>query len=249
MLYANDECDVGGILVLNGSYCERNQHALAAWAQKGRVSRIDIAIDEFPFSPDELESLWQSDQIVTRSNARRFIVSDSGSSFYIGSRQSERMVRVYDRRDTNRVELEAKGRFAHEIGYMLADNGALNEKALIAGMFRVVVEGRGQKRDRRSHEKWGQFCSEQSGLDALVPPKSATLERTLEWIRRSVAPTLANLRVVLTHDEYGELLSAEPDEAICVKYRMAIDSRPVADEGVSILPRHMKGTETLWSSS
>ena len=66
----------------------------------GHYSRLDLALDdeyEPYFTPVELNRYWNNRQIVTYAKKHKFIESENGDSFYLGSRQSCIMLRVYDK--------------------------------------------------------------------------------------------------------------------------------------------------------
>jgi DNA relaxase NicK len=89
-------------------------------AYKFKVTRIDFAFDNVPFTPqmflqaieeNKIRSLTQRES--TRINASPFKLKEDSSSLgtttiYFGSSQSTRKVRVYDKRGPTRLELELR---------------------------------------------------------------------------------------------------------------------------------------------
>jgi Replication initiation factor len=98
----------------------------------GNISRLDLAKD-CTETPIDLSAIYQQiEQGVWRGPARKFsrvTSNDGGYTIYIGSRQSERYIRIYDKAaeqalaDTNwkRLECETKGMLARSVGLALAN--------------------------------------------------------------------------------------------------------------------------------
>lgn len=91
------------------------------YPEKYHYSRLDFAFDDLPFTPQDIETAIREGNV--KSLAKRKTMSVKQSPFenkdngeigtytvYLGSRQSERMIRVYDRRGFTRLELEMKGK-------------------------------------------------------------------------------------------------------------------------------------------
>lgn len=94
----------------------------------GRPTRLDLAIDLFNHPtarPMDVYTAWRSKQLYTHARKLNLVqsVSDtakvSGETVYIGSRQSEKLIRVYDKAAQQqkdgkwvRLELELKGSHA-----------------------------------------------------------------------------------------------------------------------------------------
>ena len=88
-----------------------------AWifAQKGHVTRIDVALDdrEASVAVETVRPAVEAGQVVSRSKQFKVIQASNhregvrtGETLYFGSRESQSMLRVYDKR----LELQAKGR-------------------------------------------------------------------------------------------------------------------------------------------
>lgn len=87
-----------------------------------RTSRVDVAVDIFD-SNISIEQLWRDcieEQAYKRRRQSRLILSDNGDTINIGSRKSDKYIRIYDKakeqhveRDWMRLELEVKYRTAH----------------------------------------------------------------------------------------------------------------------------------------
>lgn len=108
-----------------------------AIALEGRFTRIDFAVDLFDcegnpmdvyhcFHTSQVDTVAKSVSIVEKTRRK----STLGATVYIGSRSSERMVRVYDkgkqtktRLDWIRVELEVKGKRAQQFAAIIDADG------------------------------------------------------------------------------------------------------------------------------
>ena len=86
-------------------------------------SRLDFAFDDLPFTPQDVENAIRTGKV--RSSAKRDTLTISKMPFErqengelgthtvnLGSRQSERMIRVYNRRGFTRLEMELKDKRA-----------------------------------------------------------------------------------------------------------------------------------------
>ena len=132
----------------------RNIHDeyLREWIKKhdGKISRVDFAADIFDagaHAPD-IYHAWECDQIMTTSQTVSLIVTGKkamgGATTYIGSRSSERMIRVYDKGkqqgtklDWTRVEIELKGQRAHQVLDMTTD---MDAQTVLLNVLRDIIE-------------------------------------------------------------------------------------------------------------
>jgi hypothetical protein len=104
-------------VVITGSACRAltvETVLTIAAALDAKATRLDVCIDGASFSPEEFYKHvtgGAAGQIVNarcRSNGCSFLQNAEGSTVYVGSRKSMRMLRVYDAHGYTRVELEAK---------------------------------------------------------------------------------------------------------------------------------------------
>lgn len=107
----------------------------------GQVTRIDIALDvmDSPIDILELYRHMKEGWCITQSKKYSYIEGNTGQTLYVGSRQSERMLRVYDKAAEQgttgqwvRFELEVKGAKARQIAHYVSIEGAEAIPALIA---------------------------------------------------------------------------------------------------------------------
>lgn len=99
---------------------------LKAYKLGGQVTRIDIALDVLDAFIDivGMYSIVKRGGCITPSKKFSYIEGNSGQTLYIGSRQSERMLRVYDKAAEQgapghwtRFELEVKGARARAVAH------------------------------------------------------------------------------------------------------------------------------------
>lgn len=92
--------------------------------EQWRPSRIDVAVD-FIDSDQSIETLWTEHiqaQALKRRNKAQLILSGNGDTINIGSRKSDKYMRIYDKgmeqktdMDWKRIELEIKYKTAHAV--------------------------------------------------------------------------------------------------------------------------------------
>lgn len=98
------------------------------------VKRIDIAWDDVPFAPVEFCNAIMRDWAITLAKRETlsivqspFEVREDGSGFgcdtcYLGSKESQRFVRVYNKRGFNRLEFVCKDERAHAVALDLFEH-------------------------------------------------------------------------------------------------------------------------------
>jgi len=180
---------------------------LLAFRINARITRIDCALDTFDIHIHTFRDAARSGQIVTPGKTVRYLesFSDAGDTLYVGSRTSDRMLRVYNKSVEQgsdlpiwtRVELEIKGELANLAAMSLID-GKVSIQDLIVSFcdFRLLDATRTNNRTRCSW--WASFLGDCSRVVLLS--KTAlhdTLEKKLAWIQRSIAPTLALVSMIM----------------------------------------------------
>jgi len=127
--------------------------------------------------------------------------SSKGYTLNFGSRQSDSMIRFYDKglqmgmpESYVRVELELHDRQAQAMAKLIADGRNLGE--LLAGVLRrkldfKEVSGHSQRERRKSLSWWIDFLAGVEKMRLGVAPIVRTLQKGMEWAMRQVAPMLA----------------------------------------------------------
>lgn len=149
-----------------------------AWifAQKGHVTRIDVALDdrEATVAVETVRLAVEAGQVVSRSKQFKVIQASihregvrTGESLYFDSRESQTMLRVYDKR----LELQAKGRDdaafygvrwelefkqdrAQACAKALLTLDAEDWRAFVVGVMRSYIDFRETTREAESYEKY-----------------------------------------------------------------------------------------------
>lgn len=165
-----------------------------ALAMGARFTRIDFAVDLFDtggnpldvkecFHTSQLETTAKSVSVVEKTRRNKSL----GATVYIGSRASERLVRVYDKGkqtktklDWIRVEIEVKGKRAMQFGELI-DREGLDTAG--KGYIADVVEWS----DIPWFEEIWREGYEQIDIDAIGRPETDR-ER---WLRTVVIPVVA----------------------------------------------------------
>lgn len=226
---------VGGVLVawgpdrddvlvtVPGSVCEvigtLGLVALSAGLDLDPTSRLDLAWDAHGFSPADVRREWEAGQVVTRAHrdSWRWDENAEGSTFYMGSRTSERFVRVYDRRGPTRVELELKEQRAVLLWRQLLEAAEDDWSASAMAELRAFVDFRDRStsdnpRDAELLDWWAEFTEGAQRRAVVIPREGVTLDKLDHWLRRTVAPTLALVVDAFGPDLIRDLLTTGRDK-------------------------------------
>lgn len=175
---------------------------LSAMKRHGmRTSRVDLAIDVRDSGIKHVDLCEQSLKPYKgrgrTPRISRVLGADDSWTVYVGSRQSEKMLRVYDKGkelgekdiDYIRIELECKGEIAHAIGWEFPNMVRLG----CVGMAQTLIRGQADF----GLENWeATFQSERVELTI-----ARGRERdTMTWLVKQCAPALAK-QIVLYPDE------------------------------------------------
>lgn len=206
-----------------------------------RCSRIDLAIDDYGFEYIPLDEMVRQ----TKQGNNMFFCKykkiesydtrskKENDTHYFGSRESGKMVRVYEHRFEDgltkslRMETEFKRGYAVKIFDALAKiervEGSGNEmevqfQKIVCNYIVGSIDFRDKsKREQRSKASvkdcprlsfWDKFVREVGGairvkLDKVVK----TVEKSIQWLKRSVAPTLSALYESLPSIDRIEFIS------------------------------------------
>lgn len=166
------------------------------YADAYHYTRLDFAFDGMPFNPQDVEDAISNEQV--RSLAKRetlrvykspFERRDNGEigthTVEFGSRFSERMIRVYNRRGYTRLEMEMKKDRADLVAKQLFNASDISEWCPIAiSHLRDCVDFK--------TKWWEEFVGGIGRARAIVSsPKEFSVERITRWLERQVAPALS----------------------------------------------------------
>ena len=169
------------------------------------VTRFDGAFDHSHISPEYMVKCERDGAFRTQSRSFKLVTSTTdgkrSSTYYIGSRSkgSERMLRVYDQRGYNRVELELRKTRADLVvkDLLLYKPDSWPSRFLChLRDFVDVIDadtGSGNKSRADLCPLWADFVKASEAAKIRVSVESTSLQRTQEWIEKSVVTSLATL--------------------------------------------------------
>lgn len=178
----------------------------------GNITRLDIAIDDKGanyYTMEELQNIFESGLYVSRFKKYRFVKEASkkslhGFTIYLGSRKSNLMFRIYDKKlqckkknpdcsEWVRWEIELHDERATMVALMLIGGAKLSSLAIgvLSNYLRLIQ--RDNVRDSRcsASEKWDRFLNGIEKIRICQPERKKTLDDKKDWIERQIAPTIA----------------------------------------------------------
>ncbi len=192
-------------LSLPGEACE-----VLGWDRLGSLTapykptRVDFAFDDGPLTPKRFEYFVQHGYARTRARRNRMQVHHDysptgGHTATLGTRQSSRFLRVYDRRGFNRMELELHDGYA-EACYELLHIDPDRARAAALAMLRQFVDFIDPTDDKNRTrcrllpwwEKW--LRDVEKALVKLPPVPKMTQARAYAWMEKALSPVLSALR-------------------------------------------------------
>ena len=212
----------GTLVVLSGSalrwYYGKNVDWLQmlTWIKEcgGRTSRVDLAVD-IKNGGIQQKDLCKPNRKPYKGKGRtpKWLPvgePEEGWTWYVGSRSSDKFLRVYDKAkergdyDTDyiRVELECKGEVAHAIGHAFPLQGTSECKAMACTLIKGTAD--------ISHPAWA-IAMECEPMVLTMP--QGKRKDTLGWLVNVCAPALAKQIVLKPHeavlDEFWDALRKE----------------------------------------
>jgi len=181
-------------------------YQLLTWVKEcsGRTSRVDLAVDIKNGNINQAD-LCKQNRMPYKGKGRtpRWLPvgdEEDGWTWYIGSRQSEKFLRVYDKAkeqkdhetDYVRVELECKGEVAHAVGHEFP----AMEKTLCKAMACTLIRGTANI----VHPSWAWAMDSESVV--LTIPQGKERD-TFGWLVNVCAPALA--KQIALHPNDGVL--------------------------------------------
>lgn len=189
-------------VVLPGEVCEAlTVPALVALATELDLepsSRLDVAWDVTGVTVAQVADAWHRGDVVTRAHrdSWRHDRNAQGETFYMGSRSSGRMVRVYDRRGPTRLEMEWKGERAVLLWRRLLACAEEGWSAEAMSELRAYLDFRDRSASVRPDccplLAWWSALTDGAGRSCVTIPRAVrTLDDKRAWLRHQVAPVLA----------------------------------------------------------
>lgn len=184
----------------------------------GKITRLDLAIDDMGaehFTMDELQHIFDSGSCVTRfreyrqQKSKSFTGKVTGNTFYLGSRTSMCMVRIYDKKleqnaklkktnepliekDWIRWELELKDDRAVSAANLLCSGMALGDVVIgiISNYIRFIEHDKAKRSLCTTMKKWEDFVSGVVGLKLYRRPELKTIDDKKAWLWYQVAKSI-----------------------------------------------------------
>jgi DNA relaxase NicK len=201
----------------------------SCYSNRYSYKRIDLAFDNCPFTPMQVEEAIREGKV--RSLAKReslemhnspFLLKENGKegthTVYFGSRSSERMIRVYDKRGFTRLELELKDERADLVAKELFQANDISK------WYTIMI---GHLRDFVDFENpwWSEFVSGKGRAWAVISnPKDIEMEKILNWIDRQVTPALSVV-IDTQPEEVMEILLKKGRERRGSKYNLLLNKK------------------------
>jgi len=207
------------------------QYARYVVAHRGRVTRLDLAMDDYgrTVTPADFLGAIKGPDVVTHAKRGRaiegFTVREgsqpTGATCYLGSPQSRVQLRVYDKglesqgkQDCIRHELQLRDEPAQVVLQELA--GGRNWGETWASHLVRFVDFRHPAAEDTNKTRWERVPWFQAlvGLAekalAYLPKPEKTMAQVLSWLKHSIAPSLA-LAVEFWQGDLGELVTLLDD--------------------------------------
>lgn len=194
---------------------------LGAIRHMGQLSRIDLAVDDIGgayYSTADLVSILEGKECVSKFRNWKNLCEKTlagectGHTVYLGSRSSNIMLRVYDKKleqnkklksqdkplidhDWVRWELECKDERANRVADLLIDGKNLGHivTSILNNYFRVINLDNNNRSRCSTTDTWMQFLQTVDRLGLYIISEARTLKDKRQWIIRQVLPTLTGV--------------------------------------------------------
>lgn len=160
--------------------------------EDSRITRIDLAFDllDTGFNIQQRYNELKSGNVKCSTSRANLVVGlDGGQTLYVGSRQSDKFLRIYDKAaemsipgDWVRVELEVKGDTARALGTQLVNASELTMARVAKQMLWSMVQW--------DDPIWQHLCSDTLAIDFSISHKKG--DNIKSWLADQVAPAIGN---------------------------------------------------------
>ena len=190
-------------------------------------ARLDLAFDYVPFSPSEFIEALKADDLISRAARESIEYNDSPfqpredneigcQTAYIGSKSSERRIRVYNLHGPTRLEFQLRGDWAHVISILLLDKEYSEWLTKSISFVRQFVE--------IDRPWWKEFTENSIMGDIVVKSARAiSLDRLEKWIAKQVVPGLFALQAVMGMDEFWGFVVSNLNDKRLEKWKPIIE--------------------------
>lgn len=172
-----------------------------------KITRLDFAFDHDYFTPDQWYEAIQGQDIVTlakrdsiRIDQSPYALRDDGqigtTTVYLGSNESGRMLRVYNKRGPTRLELQMRDDRAFFVSFdVLLRSPSVWHEAGLAHVIQYVNFREGLEPDW-----WLEFTKSIQSSDLVISSsRVASLKKMDKWLKKQVAVALS-----VVHDVEGD---------------------------------------------
>ncbi|MCM1233124.1 MAG: replication initiation factor domain-containing protein [Ruminococcus flavefaciens] len=205
----------------------------------GWLTRFDLAVDDHGanyFTVGDVRGFLDRQDVVSKFRTYRdvyestFTNENTGHTIYFGSRQSEVMLRVYDKQLQQnqkaaspedlvsepwiRWELELKNERADIAADLLAGRKELGEivMEILNNYVRLIVQDDSNRSRCSPHPLWEKFVRAVGKLRLYVNPVKKTLEEKKRWLIRQCLPTIAG--VIIADGGSLDIITRHFDDAV-----------------------------------
>lgn len=189
---------------------------LDALSEIATFTRIDLAIDDIGcnyYSCNDVINMIENQQLVSKFKNYQHVCSSSlcdaarqGQTIYLGSRQSEIMVRIYDKKleffsrhnvtcpyEWVRWEMELKKDRANQAVKQLLETHSLSTVCIgiLSHYLRFIVPDNSVRSRCSNDTVWDCFINDIKGISLYVPDSQKTIEDTKRWLNKYVGASLS----------------------------------------------------------
>jgi DNA relaxase NicK len=175
-----------------------------------RVSRIDVAVDNCNFTPRMVYEHVRSGMVKTRAKRSSIVwyespeaLRDDGQlgcdTFTIGAGESERKLRIYNKRGFTRVELQSRDNWANVTFDRLFSKQYGEWMPIVTGLIDLFFS--------ITSSFWEDFLTFKQQMTIVIGlARQKTVEKMTSWIVDQVAPTIQVLRSIMGMQEFDKLV-------------------------------------------
>lgn len=205
----------------------------------GWFTRLDLAVDDLGtnfFTVGDVRGFLERQEVVSKFRTYRdvyestFTNENTGHTIYFGSRQSEVMLRVYDKQlEQNRKaadpenmiddpwvrwELELKNDRANIAADFLIQRKQIGEVIMevLNNYVRLIIQDDPNRSRCSSHPLWEKFVGMVGKLRLYVEAAQKTIEDKKRWLIRQCLPTIAG--VIIADGGSFDIITQHFDDAV-----------------------------------
>ena len=181
------------------------------YPERYHYSRLDFAFDDLPFTPQDVEDAIKKGRVTSSAKRETTMITkmpferrqngELGThTVNFGSGQSERMIRVYNRRGFTRLEMELKDKRADLVAKEILGASDVSEwfEIALAHLLDYV---------NFDAVWWKEFTNGAGRAWATVTtPREVTEAKMSKWIERQVAAALSVLHDIKPEGYFDDLL-------------------------------------------